>query len=130
MAPNGKVIGIEHIDQLVEDSIVNIQKHHRHFDFYNPFKPHDFRDMLTSGLLEIVVGDGRLGHHIPGGYNAIHVGAAAETVPQPVIKERCLRFKMSLKLIDQMAPGGRMLIPVGPQHGNQVNEKFIEDSVE
>lgn len=40
--------------------------------------------MLQSGLIEMVAGDGRLGYEIPGGYNAIHVGAAAETIPQPV----------------------------------------------
>jgi len=31
-----------------------------------------------------LVGDGRLGHAVDGPYNAIHVGAAAETLPQEV----------------------------------------------
>lgn len=31
-----------------------------------------------------LVGDGRLGHAADGPYNAIHVGAAAETLPQTV----------------------------------------------
>lgn len=31
-----------------------------------------------------LVGDGRLGHAADGPYNAIHVGAAAEALPQTV----------------------------------------------
>lgn len=31
-----------------------------------------------------LVGDGRLGHDADGPYNAIHVGAAADTLPQKV----------------------------------------------
>jgi len=31
-----------------------------------------------------LVGDGRLGHADDGPYNAIHVGAAADTLPQEV----------------------------------------------
>lgn len=31
-----------------------------------------------------LVGDGRLGHAADGPYNAIHVGAAADTLPQEV----------------------------------------------
>jgi len=38
-------------------------------------------------------------------FNAIHVGAAATSVPKA--------------LIAQLAPGGRMIIPVGPPGGHQ-----------
>lgn len=45
-----------------------------------------------------LVGDGRLGHPADGPYNAIHVGAAAETLPETVSISgeppvRCLRKK-------------------------------------
>ena len=43
-------------------------------------------------------------------YDAIHVGAAAFPVPQP--------------LIDQLRPGGRLFIPVGPSHGDQWLEQY------
>ncbi|EYC06593.1 hypothetical protein Y032_0075g974 [Ancylostoma ceylanicum] len=88
----GKVVGIEHIPQLVELAKENTMKHHA--------------DLIDSGRILFVEGDGRKGYPMEQKYDAIHVGAAAETVPQP--------------LIDQLAEGGRMLIPVGKESGNQV----------
>ena len=40
--------------------------------------------LLESGQLEFVEGDGRMGHALHAPYSAIHVGAAAQTLPQSV----------------------------------------------
>lgn len=88
VGPRGKVVGIEHIPQLVEMSRRNIEKHHG--------------NLLRSGCIELIEGDGRIGRPIEGGYNAIHVGAAAPTLP--------------MELVRQLADGGRMVIPVGIAH--------------
>ena len=85
--PNGKVVGIEHIDELVEASIRNSEKSHK--------------DMLGSGLLAFVVGDGRLGYPSEAPYDVIHVGAASGEIPKA--------------LVDQLAPGGILIIPVGDE---------------
>ena len=70
VGPSGKVVGIDHIQQLVDWSISNVQKNHK--------------DLLDSGRVKLVVGDGRLGYPQDGPYHAIHVGAAAPELPQCV----------------------------------------------
>jgi len=96
----GKVVGIDHIPQLVEASIENIKKDGQ-------------AGMLDSGRLSMVVGDGRQGWMSGGPYDCIHVGAAAPTLPQP--------------LVDQLTPGGRMVIPVGPEGGDQSLDMVEKD---
>ncbi|VDN56134.1 unnamed protein product [Dracunculus medinensis] len=91
----GKVVGIDHVKELVDLSIKNIEKNHP--------------ELLSSGRILMVEGDGRLGYPPSAPYKAIHVGAAAPDFPK--------------NLIDQLARGGRMLIPVGAARSNQ---KFVQ----
>ena len=103
--PTGKVVGVDHISELVDWSVENLKK-----DGLGP--------ALESGQIEMVTGDGRKGKYIDwsswfrssssspfvgypagGPYNCIHVGAAAPRIPQ--------------ELINQLAQPGRLFIPVG-----------------
>uniref|UniRef100_A0A915CND3 Protein-L-isoaspartate(D-aspartate) O-methyltransferase n=1 Tax=Ditylenchus dipsaci TaxID=166011 RepID=A0A915CND3_9BILA len=86
LGPNGKVVGIDHIPELVQMSEKNIRLNNA--------------DLLDSGKLILIAGDGRLGYPPLEPYDAIHVGAAASDLPK--------------QLIEQLAVNGRMLIPVGP----------------
>ncbi|KAJ6591215.1 protein-L-isoaspartate O-methyltransferase [Mycena vulgaris] len=94
----GKVIGIEHIPELVDWSLQNLKQDDR------------TRRAIEDKQIEIHVGDGRLGYPSDGPYDAIHVGAASPTIPEP--------------LIAQLARPGRMFIPVGTvsQHIMQVDK--------
>uniref|UniRef100_A0A1A9WAR7 protein-L-isoaspartate(D-aspartate) O-methyltransferase n=1 Tax=Glossina brevipalpis TaxID=37001 RepID=A0A1A9WAR7_9MUSC len=88
---NTKVVGVEHNPALVSLSKRNLDS--------------DDSEMLKSGGLVIIEGDGRKGYPEFAPYTAIHVGAAAAVTPQP--------------LLDQLAKGGRMVVPVGPEGGEQ-----------
>ncbi|XP_030054344.1 protein-L-isoaspartate(D-aspartate) O-methyltransferase isoform X3 [Microcaecilia unicolor] len=70
VGPKGKVVGIDHIKELVDDSIHNVGK--------------DDPTFISSGRVQLLVGDGRLGYPQEAPYDAIHVGAAAPIVPQAV----------------------------------------------
>ncbi|XP_076239833.1 protein-L-isoaspartate(D-aspartate) O-methyltransferase isoform X2 [Calliopsis andreniformis] len=91
LGPNGLAVGIEHMPELKEFAMKNIQRG-------NP-------ELLQDGRVELVVGDGRLGYPEKAPYDAIHVGAAAKEMPQA--------------LLDQLAPGGCMVLPMGPENADQ-----------
>ncbi|XP_038638673.1 protein-L-isoaspartate(D-aspartate) O-methyltransferase-like [Scyliorhinus canicula] len=96
VSPTGIVVGIDHIPELVERSIHNVES--------------DNSTLLSSGRLSLIVGDGRRGYPNGAPYDAIHVGAAAAVVPQD--------------LLHQLKPGGRMVVPVGPGGGSQSLQQF------
>jgi len=56
-------------------------------------------DQMRLSNVALLVGDGTVGWSRYAPYNAILVSAGAPSIPQP--------------LLDQLAPGGRMLIPLG-----------------
>lgn len=72
VGPQGKAIGIDHIKELVDESVKNLKK--------DP----DIGKLMETGQLVMVTGDGRKGYEPEAPYDAIHVGAAAPTLPQAV----------------------------------------------
>lgn len=133
----GTVVGIEHVPQLTELAVANLNE-------WNP-------QLAQSGLLDVRAADGREGapdkvsHAMrpffivlplsaiftyiqrvnltpslvsilpfQAPFMAIHVGAAAPTIPPA--------------LIDQLAPGGVMVIPVGPKDYAQSLQVIRKDA--
>ena len=96
--PGGNVIGVENREALVELSKSNVA--------------HANSDLLTSGTVHFAFGNAWTGEGFASEgsegeiFDAIHVGAAAEKMPDILLR--------SLKR------PGRMVIPVGPQWGSQI----------
>ena len=61
MDKQGKVVGIEHMQGLVDESTVNLRR--------------EYEKELESGDIVVKCGDGRLGYKEAAPYDAIHVGA-------------------------------------------------------
>nr|XP_018263864.1 protein-L-isoaspartate O-methyltransferase [Kwoniella dejecticola CBS 10117]OBR86022.1 protein-L-isoaspartate O-methyltransferase [Kwoniella dejecticola CBS 10117] len=104
LAPQAKVVGIDHIQGLVDLSISNLRKDGV------PLASGDDE----SGVI-MICGDGRKGspRHAP--FSIIHVGAAAPEIPQP--------------LVDQLAQPGRMFIPVGEgSQGMYLRSNLLRES--
>jgi protein-L-isoaspartate(D-aspartate) O-methyltransferase len=91
MNDKGTVVGIEHIKELCNFANGNICRHHQ--------------NLLDEKKIILIEGDGRLGYKPLGPYNCIHVGAASKDLPT--------------NLIDQLAVGGRLVVPVGGQNEGQ-----------
>ena len=85
MNDKGKVIGIEHIKDLYNWGIDNMNKNHS--------------DLIKNKKIELVLGDGRQGYRNKAPYKCIHVGAASRQVPD--------------EILDQLAFGGRLVMPLG-----------------
>ena len=89
--PSATVYGVDCIPALVRLSRENINKQDG--------------DLLAWNRVRLQARDATKGYPAGAPYDVIHVGAAAEAIPQPLLEE--------LKL------GGMMLIPVGPHQGEQ-----------
>ena len=99
MPENGVVYGVDHIPELVQNSINNISKNHK--------------EVLEQGRIVFASIDGRQGWSDHAPYDVIHVGAAVESLPK--------------EFLEQLNKGGRMVVPVGKQ-GSQELTVIDKDS--
>ena len=85
--PGATVVGIDVIPELVAQAAANLRARA------------GTRALLESGRLRLLCGDGWRGAPALAPFDLIHVGAAAEVLPPA--------------LLAQLAPGGRLICPVG-----------------
>jgi protein-L-isoaspartate(D-aspartate) O-methyltransferase len=106
VGPSGTVIGIDHLQPLVDMGTANMAK------------SDEGRRMLESGQVKFVTGDGRKGWKEGAPYDAIHVGAAAAEHHD--------------ELTMQLQAPGRLFVPVAEGRGQYifVIEKNQDGSVE
>ena len=88
MIGTGRVFGVDHIENLINQAMENVSKSHQEL-VENP-------DLV----FQMFHRDGRMGLPEYAPFNVIHIGAATAEIPKV--------------LIDQLAPGGILMAPVGP----------------
>ncbi|KAH7098391.1 Pcmt1-prov protein [Auriculariales sp. MPI-PUGE-AT-0066] len=94
VGPEGRVVGVDHVQELVDWSRENVQKDGLVLSNGNGDAAN------TDGApVKLICADGRLGWPADAPYDAIHVGAAAP--------------ELAPALIAQLKSPGRMFIPVG-----------------
>ncbi|KAI5478037.1 protein-L-isoaspartate (D-aspartate) O-methyltransferase [Pseudohyphozyma bogoriensis] len=124
----GHVLGIEHIPTLSRLSTTNLQKNPLTASaLLSPSLPPSSPtahalNSPSKPSIQVLTADGRLGSPDDAtpesGWDVIHVGAAAPTMPE--------------KLVEQLALGGKMFVPVGPDGGDQsvwLVEKALDGEV-
>jgi protein-L-isoaspartate(D-aspartate) O-methyltransferase len=106
VGPSGKVVGIDHIQPLVDMAHSNMSK------------SEEGRKMLESQQVKFVLGDGRKGWKEDAPYDAIHVGAAAA--------------EHHKELTEQLKTPGRLFVPVADESGQHIYviDKHKDGSVE
>ena len=87
-----RVVGIDHIPELVDWSLSNLRRD-------------GLGEAIDAGRIVMITGDGRKGAPEHGPFDVIHVGAAAPSMPR--------------ELVEQLGRPGRMFVPVGPDGGSQ-----------
>ena len=88
MIGRGRVFGIDHIEELINQACDNMLKSH-----FNVFSSKEVE-------LRFITADGRDGLPDEGPFDVIHIGASTPEVPP--------------KLLEQLAMGGRLMLPLGP----------------
>ncbi|WVQ71723.1 protein-L-isoaspartate O-methyltransferase [Cryptococcus sp. DSM 104548] len=102
ISPRSRVIGIDHIPNLVAQSIENLKK--------DGIRVLDKHTDQSEGVV-MISGDGRKGSEEHAPFGVIHVGAAAPQMP--------------LDLVNQLAKPGRMFIPVDKSATGEVTKKKL-----
>jgi protein-L-isoaspartate(D-aspartate) O-methyltransferase len=95
LSPHAQITGIEYFEDLISESEKKIAKH---------------LPLELSSRIKFVSGDGRKGVLENAPYTIIYVGFMCHEIPQ--------------ELVNQLAPGGRMIIPVGNKKSSY-NQKCL-----